>query len=128
MCYCCQREGHPPAKWKYKDFQCRVCNKKGYLERACRTKESANQDGGPRTAAMRSAERDTLYVMREPPDKGTSHATLSQRSASPLDGTANALGQPPGPESGADVEWTGVTKDFELLTVKGDSEQLLDHG
>ena len=35
-CYRCQREGHSAANCRYKDFQCRACNKKGHLERACR--------------------------------------------------------------------------------------------
>lgn len=121
-CYRCQREGHSPANCKYKDFQCRACNKKGHLERACRSKESGKHSGGQRASARGGpAERDTLYVVREPPDKGTS-AARNQRSASPTEGAAYAPGQPPGTENCAETESPGVTKDYELFTVKGDSE------
>ncbi|KAI4904821.1 hypothetical protein NFI96_009209 [Prochilodus magdalenae] len=122
VCYRCQREGHSPANCRYKDFQCRACNKKGHLERACRTKESGKHSGGHRTSTRSApAERDTLYVVRESPGKGTS-ATRSQRSALLSEGAAYAPGQPPGDENCADTELPGVPKDYELFTMKEDSE------
>jgi len=131
-CYRCQREGHSAANCKYKDFQCRACNKKGHLERACRnasqreTYGQGNSFSKQRAAAKTTtAERGTPYVARKALDKGPGTTRLRHRSASPNGGAAHNLdvrGHHPETENCANMEAPGVKKDFGLFSVKGDSE------
>ena len=136
-CYRCQREGHSAANCRYKDFQCRACNKKGYLERACRnasqreTYSQGNSFSKQRAAAKTTtAERGTRYVAREPPDKGPGTTRLRQRSASPNGGAAHNLdvqGHPPETENCANMEAPGIKKDVGLFSVKGDCEYVMPY-
>ena len=54
-CYrCLGEDGHQAASCKYKEFQCRACNQKGNLERACKSKTTATEatdQGGRQTGS-----------------------------------------------------------------------------
>lgn len=124
-CYRCLGEGHQAASCKYKDFQCRACNKKGHLERACRSvttsteSETANQGGSfrhrPNTGRRYNpAERQTRYISRE--------SGIEQQEASEEDTDEEDYRASNKTHKLTIIEVPGTGKDLGLFSVTGKSD------
>ena len=67
-CYRCLGTSHKPEACRYKDFQCRACQRHGHLEKACRQRPPAGNTsfgGGKQryeTARSSQAVRGTRYI------------------------------------------------------------------
>ncbi|RXN38340.1 Retrovirus-related Pol poly from transposon [Labeo rohita] len=131
-CYRCLVKGHAASNCKYKDFQCRACDKKGHLERACRNATSKKTTS--RAANKPAWERETKYISTEGGSEGEIAPRTTKRvlcRPSKAKWSADQLSRPPDSDASdelnqptveAELQQSETNKDYGLFALKGNSE------
>ncbi|KAL0151622.1 hypothetical protein M9458_053023 [Cirrhinus mrigala] len=121
-CYRCLGKGHAVSNCKYKDFQCRACDKKGHLERACRnatskkTTEKKSSFTKSRAANKPAWEHETKYIST----KGGSEGEIAPRTTkrvlcrpSKTKWSADQLSRPPDSDASDDLNQPTVEAELQ---------------
>lgn len=125
-CYRCFGTGYTPRTCRYKEFQCRGCQRSGHLERACHQRpppaEGTPAYGGKQcfeTAHCSQAVRGTRYTastMNTQPQQATATREIDDTELLQL--TAASSQQPP-----LSGEQRSSEKDFGLFSISRDDSE-----